>query len=99
MNENPGECLELGIVKASRVLNHKLGRSPEWVRKRNSIGREKNCTGPVSGRSTFRHVAELSAAVVLLSSTFPELKLGRFIAFPLVVAVKESRPSDATLDL
>ena len=50
-------------------------------------------------KSTLRHVAELSAAVVLLSSTFPELKLGRFIAFPLVVAVKESRPSDATLDL
>jgi len=46
----PGECLELGIVRASRELNHKLGRSPELVRKRNSIGREKKCTEPVSGR-------------------------------------------------
>ena len=92
----PGECLELGIVRASRELNHKLGLRPSWSGSATPLAERKSAQSLSQEESTFRHVAELSAAVVLLSSTFPELKLGLFIAPQFAVAVKKSRPSDAT---
>src|SRR6185437_12153375 len=75
------------------------GLRPSWSGSATPLAERKTAQSLSQEKSTFRHVAEPSAAVFLLSSTFLELKLGLFIAHPFVVAVKESRPSDATLDL